>query len=137
MRTRLKRFPAPIVEQVLDELKQQSLVDDAAFSKLWSESRDSLRPRSAWAVKRELVAKGIDEGLADEAVQDIDDEKSAYRAGLKHAQRLEGADPSTFQRRLWGYLKRRGFSDSVCRHTIERLRHDTELDGSNRREGEN
>ena len=102
-------------------LKDQAMVDDAAFARAWTDSRDSLKPRSAWAVKRELTARGVDSSVAAEAVGTIDDEDSAYRAGLSHSRKLTGQDLDTFRRRLWGFLRRRGFSDSISRHAISRL----------------
>jgi regulatory protein len=109
------------VEQVITSLREQALVDDASFARLWTNSRDSLKPRSAWAIKRELRAKGIDSGLAEEAVQEIDDEDAACRAAQSLAHRVHGNGISAFRRKLWGLLKRRGFSDSVARRVINRL----------------
>ena len=116
-----RRFPAPIVEQVLEMLKDEALVDDVRFAGEWTAGRESHNPRSGWAIKRELVAKGVDGLVAEDAVRDVDDEDNAYRAGLKAAGRLAGSDKPTFNRRIWAYLKRRGFSDSVSRRTITRL----------------
>ena len=122
VRNRLRRrFPEPLVDEVVELLKEESLVDDARFAGLWAESRESHKPRSAWAVKRELIAKGVDSSLAQEAVQDIDDTESAYRAATKQAHKHVEADFLTFRRRLWAYLQRRGFSASVSRQTTQRL----------------
>jgi len=122
VRTRLRRrFPPPLVEQVLDALTERSLIDDVQFANQWRETRTSVSPRSAWAIKRELVAKGVDRDVATQAVADVDDEEGAYRAGFKHAGPLDKADPTTFKRRLLGYLQRRGFADSISRRTIDRL----------------
>ncbi len=122
VRSRLRRsIPPHLADQVIDDLKERGLLDDALFARLWRDSRESFKPRSAWAIKRELIAKGVDDGLAAKTVQDIDDEESAYRAALSPARRLRAADFTTFHRRLWGYLRRRGFSDSICRHTLDRL----------------
>ena len=126
VRTRLRRtFAAPLVERVIENLKEQALVDDARFARQWRESRESLRPRSAWAIKRELMAKGVDTALADQATRDVDDGESAYQAALNPARKLGGADLPTFRRRVWGYLKRRGFSDSVSRRAIDQLWEET------------
>ena len=122
VRTRLQRsFPDPLVDQVIEALKERHVLDDSEFARLWTESRDSLKPRSARAVKRELLAKGVELGLADDAVRGLDDEESAYRAGFKQARRYRDADFPTFRRRLLGYLQRRGFAQSVCRRTIDRV----------------
>ena len=75
VKSRLRsRFPAPIVEQVLELLKDEALVDDVRFASEWRAGRESHNPRSGWAIKRELVAKGVDGLVAEEAVRDVDDE---------------------------------------------------------------
>ena len=117
----LRRFPAPVVEEVMGSLAEKALVDDSQFARLWTDSRNSLRPRSAGAIRRELISKGVARDLAEATVSEIDDHDSAYRAGLKPARRMNEADPSIFRRKLWGYLQRRGFSPSVTRQTIARL----------------
>ena len=116
-----RRSPAPVVEQVMELLKDEALIDDVRFASQWRASRESRNPRSGWAIKRELVAKGVDGLVAEEAVRDIDDEDNAYRAGLKAAGRLAGSGMTAFNRRLWAHLKRRGFSDSLSRRTVTRL----------------
>ena len=116
-----RRYSLPLVNEVLQELKRQGLLNDAKFATQWVASRISHKPRSSWVLKRELRAKGVDGELAEQAAQAVDDEESAYRAGLKHAGKQEAADFDTFRRRLGGYLKRRGFSDSVSRRTISRI----------------
>jgi regulatory protein len=122
VRTRLRRhFPSHVVEQVIQDLSEQDLLDDSKFAASWAESRDSNKPRSAYKIRRELVSKGVEKDIAGEAVRHLDDEDSAYRAGLKFARKLRDADHLTFRRRLWGYLRRRGFSESVARQTIKRL----------------
>ena len=122
VRARLqRRFPASTVDGVLDALKAAGQVDDATFAKLWSDSRASLSPRSASAITHELVSKGVLRDTARQAAAEVDDEDNAYRAGLKMARTQAQADLSAFRRRLWGRLKRRGFSDSVTRRTIARL----------------
>ena len=122
VRTRLRRrFAATTIEQVLGLLREEGMVDDVRFADHWRASRESHSPRSAWAIRRELVARGVDSAVAQEAVRDLDDEENAYRAGLKAAGKLTGADLATFRRRLWGYLRRRGFGDAVCRRTIQQL----------------
>ena len=121
-RTRLRRrFPAHVVERVMESLTRQGLVNDPAFASLWKDSRQSFRPRSAAAIRRELVSKGVSREVAETSVRDVDDHDAAYRAALKPAGRLHQVDLATFRRKLRGYLQRRGFSQSVVRETIARL----------------
>ncbi len=123
VRARLSRKFAPqVVEQVVAALRQeQALLDDEAFARLWRDSRESLKPRSASAVKRELVSRGIASDLAAEAVRGMDDDENALRAGQKYLPRLQSADFVTFSRRMAAYLQRRGFGPSAIRRVIDRL----------------
>ena len=122
VKSRLRiRFPDRIVQQVLESLKEQKLVDDEAFAILWRNSRESLNPRSASAIKRELICKGVASVIANSAVRDIDDQRNATCAGLKRARQLSQYDFTTFHNKLWGYLQRRGFSTSLIRTTITQL----------------
>ena len=125
-----RRFQSNVVDQVMESLVDRALVDDSKFAELWRESRDSLNPRSSAAIRSELIAKGVTREIADRSVRDMDDLDSAYRAGLKLARRMDHGEFSTFRRRLWGYLQRRGFSDSVARHTIDRLWNERQRGGS-------
>ena len=122
VQTRLRRrFPAPIVREVIDSLREQDLLNDPTFARQWKEHRVSFSPRSASAIKRELISKGVAREIAEASVRDADDADSAYRAGLKHARRLHRDSRDSFRRKLWGYLQRRGFSSAVTRQTIARL----------------
>lgn len=122
VRARLRRdYPPDVVDKVIQSLCAQSLIDDHAFARLWANSRRRNKPRSAYMVKRELLGKGIDAEIADNAVSDFDDADAAYRAASAYAPRLRNADYHAFHRRLYGYLARRGFSASVSRRVASRL----------------
>ena len=122
LRSRLsRRFPADAVDAALRSLERAGLVDDHAFARMWTDSRVSHRPRSAALIRRELLAKGVARDTADDAVQDLDDAENAYRAAERYAARLPMHDPDAFTRRVWAYLRRRGFSGSAVRDAASRL----------------
>ncbi len=116
-----RRFGARTVELALARLEEQGYVDDAAFARSWRESREAHRPRSAGLIRRELAQRGVGREVAEEAVAGLDDDASAYRAGQERLRSLQGLDYVAFRRRLEGYLKRRGFSASVIRRTLDRF----------------
>ena len=126
----LRDFDASAVSAVVREMKESGLIDDAAFAGAWAESRNSRRPRSARAVRRELLSKGVGRAGADEAVSSLDDEESAYRAGLPAAQRNAGLPDEAFRRRMWAFMQRRGYGPSVTRRAIERLSVEVRGDGA-------
>ena len=116
-----RRFSEDVVADVVEALTEQGLLDDARFSSQWTESRSARNPRSARMIARELQVKGVDASLAEQAVRDVDDEESAYQACRKYARTGGRPDDAAFQRRLLGYLRRRGFSQSVSRRAMRRM----------------
>jgi len=108
-------------ERVLQELKNQRLVDDEAFARYWKENRQLHRPRSRDMVKLELKQKGIDPETADHVTRDMDDEASGYEAAVKRVRYLASLDYGEFHLRLASYLQRRGFSYGVIISVVKRL----------------
>ena len=123
VRQRLQRhgFNGDCTEKVLAQLKEQGLVDDTAFAHFWKENRESFSPRSQRLTRLELQRKGLDGGVIDQVVGEVDDSDSAYRAALGKARRLLPSDYQGFRRRLGEYLRRRGFNYEVINDTVERV----------------
>jgi regulatory protein len=123
IRERLERqgYEAETIDKVVSQLKRLSLVDDTAFATFWKENRNSFRPRSQRMVKLELRRKGLETEVIDEAIEGIDDKENAYRAALVKARTLPAVDFQVFQRRLGGYLQRRGFNYAVINVTVKQI----------------
>ena len=84
VRRRLEaKYPVLVAESVVQRLREQGLLDDTSFAQEWTRSRVSHRPRSAKAIRRELLGKGVDRDTAQAAVETLDDEDSAYHAGMR------------------------------------------------------
>ena len=118
VRARLARqYPEHIIDHVVRRLNEINYLDDADFAEAWKSSRRSLKPKSAYAIRRELIAKGVSQEIAESATTDLDDDSSAYDAGSKFSRRLRDSDYPEFHRRLGAHLYRRGFNASVIRKT--------------------
>ena len=114
----LKRgIPEQTAERVLDRFTEVGLIDDAAYARMWVESRQRSRGTASAVLRQELRAKGIDDADAQQALADIDPAAERERAvRLVHAKlpsttRLE---PVARQRRLVSMLQRRGYSAGVA-----------------------
>ena len=123
VRQRLQRhgFDGECTERTLGKLKEQGLVDDSAFARFWIENRESFSPRSRRLTRMELQRKGLDRGIIDQTVAEVDDNDSAYRAAVSKASRLDSTDFTTFRRRLGDHLRRRGFGYEVINDITQRL----------------
>jgi regulatory protein len=123
LRERFERrsFDDASVEAVLKRLKEQGLVNDAAFAQFWKDNRESFSPRSRWLTRRELMQKGVAEDIINQVLDEVSDDDSAYRAAAGKLRSLPQTDYQSFRRRLGDYLKRRGFSYGVINHTVQRM----------------
>ena len=123
IRGRLQRrgFDDSSVDAVMARLKERGLVDDTAFAQFWKDNRESFSPRSQRLTRLELKQKGVADDVIERVVDMVDDDDSAYRAALSKARSLSLSDYQSFNRRLGGYLKRRGFGYGVINHTVKRM----------------
>jgi regulatory protein len=123
IRQRLQRhgFDNTCIDKALGRLKEQGLVDDAAFAQFWKENRETFSPRSRRLTKLELKRKGLSSDIIEQIINEIDDKDSAYRAALNRARRLSTTDYQTFRQRLGGYLGRRGFSYGIIKEITEKV----------------
>jgi regulatory protein len=123
IRQRLQRrgFEGDCLDSTIARLKEQGLIDDAAFARFWKENRREFSPRSRGLTALELKRKGLTGDVIEQAIGDLDDSDSAYRAALKRSRRLSAPDFQTFRKRLMGYLGRRGFSYGVISETTKKV----------------
>jgi regulatory protein len=114
-------FDGDCTEKAISRLKEQGLVDDAAFARFWKDNRESFSPRSRRLTKLELQRKGLKIDIVEQVVSEVDDNESAYRAALAKARRLYPSDYQVFRRRLGEHLGRRGFSYHVINETVDKI----------------
>lgn len=123
-RLRMKGYGAEIGEEVIARLREQGLIDDAAFAGSLVRDRVRLRPQGARRMAGELRAKGVDEQTARAAIhetlgdEETDETELARRAAAKWRPR-PGEEPATARRRLHGFLARRGFDGDVIREVVD------------------
>jgi regulatory protein len=114
-------FSEHAVEVAIERLTRSGLLDDLAFAHYWVDNRGRFKPRGEHALRHELRQKGLSDAVITEALDGLDEEELAYRAGRKRLQRLRNLDEPTRRKRLGDFLRRRGFSYDVIRDVIDRL----------------
>ncbi|GAB2753315.1 regulatory protein RecX [Nocardioides pakistanensis] len=129
-----RRVPEHVAQRLLDRFEEVGLIDDAAFARLWVESRGPGRGLGRRALAQELRRKGIDDETARAALDQVepDDEEEAARALVRRKLRtLRNVDRATATRRLTGMLVRKGHGgDGVWRVVREELDANGLFDGS-------
>jgi len=120
-----KGEPADQVEAALDRLEAAGFLDDSAFARQFARSRSAGAGASRRRIQQELNRRGVARQVTDEAIAEVyeeeavDEEAVAVRAARKKLRSLAGLDPVVRNRRLYGYLARRGFDAADIRNAIE------------------
>jgi regulatory protein len=118
---RRRDVPEEAGERVLDRFTEVGLIDDAAFSRSWVESRHDGRGLARRALTQELRHRGVDQSAIDEALEDLDGEREAETARRLVAKRLPGTRGLQREarfRRLAGMLARKGYPPSLCAQVV-------------------
>jgi regulatory protein len=114
-------FSDEVIAAVIDRLEHNGLINDGQFAQTWVDNRSEFRPRGRRLLSLELRQKGLNEEAIQAALNNLDEDELAYRAAHKQARKLQGLSKPDFQRRLAGYLARRGFGYDVIKPVLERV----------------
>jgi regulatory protein len=118
---RKHEIPETVIEETLERLRQDGLANDREFASAWVENRTTFRPRSRRMMALELKQKGLDDEAIQSAMENVDDETSAYEAAQKRAARFKGLEWNDFRKKLSEFLARRGYSYSVIAPVVSRV----------------
>ncbi len=135
---RAKGFEAARIDACLDRLAESGLIDDAAVSAAFVRDRLRHRPRGRSRLRSELRAKGVTSHVADDVVDEVFEKEGVTDVQLaaevaeawvsRQSPALVAAlsvdawtdERQRAQRRLRGYLGRRGFSGEALRAGVAR-----------------
>ena len=116
-----KGYDEIVVNQVIDRFLDVGLLDDMAFAKYWVDQRETFKPRSQMALRQELMQKGVDRTIIDNAVADVDESAAAQRLAQKQSSRYVNLDEAAFRKKLMGYLQRRGFNYGIIKEVTDEI----------------
>jgi regulatory protein len=122
-RLRSKGLASEAIEQALGDLQRAGYIDDEQYAR--DRIEDLLRSsrRGAAALVHALTGDGLPEDLAErivaERLEGEDPGEWALETAMERAGSLRGLDEETARRRLYGYLKRRGFADAEALRAVD------------------
>ena len=124
-----KGFDSANIEDVITKLRENRMLADGEFAESWVENRNQFHPRSQRLMKYELRNKGISEDQIEEALKSsAGDNTLALMAANKVSNRFTELDWPEFQKKLMGYLLRKGFSYEVVTPVIKKFWRDLHND---------
>lgn len=115
-----KGFGEAAIEAAIDRLSADNYLDDAAFAQLWVADRKRTKPRSGRALGYELRQKGISQEIIETVLEDINEERLAWEAVEPKLRQWQSLDRQALQKKVMGFLSRRGFNYDVMRQVYER-----------------
>jgi regulatory protein len=119
-----KGVPEEAAAAVLDRFADVGLIDDAAFAGQWVRSRHTNRGLGRRAIAVELRRKGIADGVAKEALAEVDAESEDRRARELVDRKLRSVAVGTPEQRakaaqrLVGMLARKGYGAGTAYRVV-------------------
>lgn len=109
-----------IIAEVMTRLKKENLINDQDFANLWTEQRQSVKGKSKYAIKRELMQKGIDavtiEKTLEESTGDFGVAKALWEKKKKRFAMYRGDEH--FKKAV-GFLQRKGYSYEIIKKVLK------------------
>lgn len=125
-RLKRKKFNPEIIKKTISLLKENGVIDDNYFAKVWIESRIK-KPLGIRRLKEELRLKGIDKEIIDTQLNEIKrsytEEEIIKRIAEARFSKLKNIDSQKAKRRVFSYLVRRGFSPEIAMDVINEGRY--------------
>ena len=111
-----KEYQAEIIDQLISRFIEVGLIDDYALAKEWAQTLSTRKAKSKSMVAMELREKGFSQDAIDEAVAELNQDRElevASALALAKMERMKGLDSSVRERRVAGFLSRKGYSSNV------------------------
>lgn len=112
-----------VVADEVSRLEGVGLLNDRELAENLLETKQGRKGLGRGAVTSELRSRGIDASVIEEVLAETDDADEQARAdewAEKRAGSLRGLDRATAERRLNGYLMRRGYRSDTIRRAVEK-----------------
>ncbi len=126
---REKEFTPEEIAPAVDRLTALGLLDDLAYARGFARTRlGAGRGYGPRRVAMELARKGVARGVVDAVLRELaeeagdgDERSAALAVAQRRARGMGGITPEARQRRLYGFLVRRGFAMGIAAEVARRL----------------
>jgi regulatory protein len=115
-----KEYSPVVIDDTIARLVAENYLDDEAFARLWLSDRERFHPRGSRALQYELQQKGISDEIIHTVLADCEDESSAWLAVKPKLRQWKNLERMDFQKKVMGFLNRRGFDYETCRQVCDR-----------------
>ena len=112
-----------VIEKAIESLELEGIIDDKKFIESFVVSRNAVKPKSEFALRRELTHPGIDKDLIDRFFADnpLPEEDLARKALKIRWFHFSHFDKKTRFEKAVKFLMRRGFIFSIAKKIVEEM----------------
>lgn len=110
-------FPPDVIKEMMDKCVSNRWVDDERYAERFIESRSEYRKLGKNALRMELIRKGVDRDIIDNALSVIDRDteyEHALELVSKQLPKTVNLDKQKRTARLLGMLARKGYSSDIA-----------------------
>lgn len=124
-KARKKDYPPEVVDDVLDELQEKELLNDASFAEKFASDKSRLNNWGPVKIQAHLYKKGISKAVAQQSIrkafEDVDLKATLLNLVLKRKRRfLREEDVYKRKKKVFDYLAQKGFRPSgIYKHLDE------------------
>ncbi|MBM3140511.1 MAG: regulatory protein RecX [Chloroflexi bacterium] len=116
----VRRFDEQTADRAVERMRELRYLDDEAWAKSYVASSRA-QARGSALLREELRRHGVAGPLAARVAEEHDDLAAALAAARKRLAALGTPDEERIRRRLYDFLRRRGFDDGIARLVVARL----------------
>lgn len=106
-----KNFSVGTIDEVIKKLIELKFLNDEAFGRQWIKSRQRNKGKSKFALKLELLNKGLSNDSIEPILKEAEDDFEVAKAMFEKKKiKLTGLSKLEFKKKMVSFLQRRGFS---------------------------
>lgn len=124
----VRKGEAPdLVEVAIERLERAGFLNDEAYARSVARTKAVGQGHSKRRVQQELFRRGVPREVADAAIEEtfseegVDEDALVEQAARRKLRSLGGLEPAVAQRRLYGFLARRGYDSDAIRRVMRLL----------------
>lgn len=116
---RMNGYPQELVDEAVDYVKRYHYIDDRRYAENYVRFHQG--QKSAARLKMDLMRKGVSKDLIEQALSQEyqSDERKMIEQILQKKEYFSGEKLPAEQRRMYGYLLRRGYKSSDILHVMK------------------
>ena len=120
-----KKTDEKTISKVINQLKEQKLLDDSEFAKWWIEQRQTFNVKSKFIIKHELLQKGVAREIIDDLlIKSTDDYLVASLTFEKNKHKFKNYTGREYFQKASSFLQRKGFGWETIKKILKRQEND-------------